>query len=159
MTCKEYAKRLDLFEDYVDGVLEAAAAATVTAHLARCSACREAVESARLAAPLLRAGLEPTPEPDEIFWTRMRAHLREEEGRERVQEFWPAMEWLARRLTLTSAVALVVLFAFLFATEPKEPAITASGQTDIREIFPESVRQPANQNEVLVSLASNGNGR
>ncbi len=159
MTCKEYSERLDLFEDYLDGRLEAAAAAAVTAHLERCSACREAVESARLAGPLLRAAMEPTAEPDEVFWTRMRAHLREEEERTRVQDFWPALELLARRVTLTSAVALLVLFAFLFAAESKEPAIPAPGQTDLREIFPEQVRQPANQNEVLVSLASNGNGR
>ena len=62
MTCKEYSERLDLFEDYLDGRLEGDAAANVTAHLERCSACREAVESARLAGVLLRAGLEPTVE-------------------------------------------------------------------------------------------------
>ena len=159
MTCKEYSERLDLFEDYLDGRLEGEAAASVSAHLEHCAACREAVESARLAGLLLRAALEPTAEPDEVFWTRVRAHVREEDDRQRVAEFWPALEWLARRLTLTAAFALVVLFAFLFVTESKEPVVTGSGQTEVREIFPESVRQPANQNEVLVSLASNGNGR
>ena len=89
----------------------------------------------------------------------MRAHLREEEEKQRVKDFWPALEVLARRFTLTSAAALLLLFGFLVGTEPKDQSISASGQTEVREIFPESVRQPANQNEVLVSLASNGNGR
>lgn len=159
MTCKEYSERLDLFEDYLDGRLDADTTGVVSAHLERCAPCREAVESARLAGLLLRAAMEPTAEPDEIFWTRVRAHLREEERKQQVQEFWPALELLARRVTLTSAVALLVLFAFIFATESKDPAVPAPGQAELREIFPEQVRQPANQNEVLVSLASNVNGR
>jgi anti-sigma factor RsiW len=163
MICKEYSERLDLFEDYLDGRLEGDAEATVTSHFAHCSACREAVESARLAGILLRAAMEPTAEPDEVFWTRVRAHLREEEKKSTaagVQDFWPALEWLARRLTLTSAVALLVMFGFLLWPAPTEPARqSASGQTEVREIFPDTVRQPVNQNEVLVSLASAGNKR
>lgn len=164
MTCKQYAERLDLFEDYLDGRLDAALESEVAAHLVQCSACREEVQSARLAGLLLRASLEPTAEADEVFWTRVRAHLREEDEKERVREFWPALELLARRFMLTSAVALVVLFAFLFVAESTQtgelgvPGVE-SGQGEVREIFPESVRQPANQNEVLISLASNGNGR
>jgi len=60
---------------------------------------------------------------------------------------------------LTSAAALVLLFAVLLGTEPKEASIGTQGQLEVREIFPESVRQPADGNEVLLSLASNGNGR
>lgn len=159
MTCKEYSERLDLFEDFLDGRLPAETAATVTAHLERCSACREEVESARLAGPLLHAGLEPTPAPGGVFWTRVRARLREEEEKQRVTQFWPALEVLARRFTLTSAAALLLLFGYLIASETKEQNASASGSGEVREIFPESVRQPVNQNEVLVSLASNGNGR
>ncbi len=159
MTCKEYSQRLDLFEDFLDGRLEKDAAASVTAHLERCSTCRETVESARLAGLLLRAGLEPTAEPEGVFWTRLRARLREEEEKQRVTDFWPALEVLARRFTLTSAAALLLLFGVLIGAEPQEQNNSSAGQTEVREIFPESVRQPANQNEVLMSLASNGNGR
>jgi anti-sigma factor RsiW len=159
MACKEYSERLDVFEDYLDGRLPAEAAAAVTAHFERCAACREEVESARLAGMLLRAGLEPTEEPGGVFWTRVRARLREEEEKQRVADFWPALEVLARRFTLTSAAALVLMFAVLLGTEPKETSIATQGQLEVREIFPESVRQPADGNEVLLSLASNGNGR
>ena len=159
MTCKVYSERLDLLEDYLDGVLQAGAAEEVTAHLARCADCRETVESARLAGLLLRAGLEATPAPDGVFWTRVRAHLREEEEKQRVADFWPALEVLARRFALTSAAAVLLLSGFLIGTEPQDQNLSAAGQAEVREIFPESVRQPANQNEVLMSLASNGNGR
>jgi anti-sigma factor RsiW len=159
MACREYAERLDVFEDYLDGRLPADAAAAVTAHFERCAACREEVESARLAGMLLRAGLEPTEEPSGVFWTRVRARLHEEEEKQRVADFWPALEVLARRFTLSSAAALVLMFAVLLGTEPKDPSIATQGQLEVREIFPESVRQPADGNEVLLSLASNGNGR
>ncbi len=160
MACKEYSERLDVFEDYLDGRLPADAAAAVTAHLERCAACREEVESARLAGMLLRAGLEPTAEPGGVFWTRVRARLREEEEeKQRVTDFWPALEVLARRFTLTSAAALVLLFVVLMGTGPNDANLSATSLTEVREIFPESVRQPADGNEVLMSLASNGNGR
>jgi anti-sigma factor RsiW len=159
MACKEYSERLELFEDYLDGRLAADAAAAVTAHFERCAACREEMESARLAGRLLRAGLEPTLTPGGVFWTRVRARLREAEEKQRVTDFWPALEVLARRFTLTSAAALLVLFGFLIGSEPRDQSVATPGQTEVREIFPESVRQPADRNEVLMSLASNGNGR
>ena len=159
MACKEYSERLDVFEDYLDGRLPADAAAAITAHFERCAACREEVESARLAGLLLQAGLEPTPEPSGFFWTRLRASLREEEEKQRVRDFWPALEVLARRFSLSSAVALLLLFGFLNGTEPADQSVSTPSQTEVREIFPESVRQPADRNEVLMSLASNGNGR
>jgi len=159
MACREYSERLDVFEDYLDGRLPAEAAAAVAAHFERCAACREEVESARLAGMLLRAGLEPTEEPSGVFWTRVRARLREEEGKHMVADFWPALEVLARRFMVTSAAALVLMFAVLLGTEPNDPMFSTQGQLEVREIFPESVRQPADRNEVLLSLASNGNGR
>ena len=159
MACKEYCERLDVFEDFLDGRLPAEAAAAVAAHFERCAACREEVESARLAGMLLRAGLEPTEEPSGVFWTRVRARLREEEEKHMVADFWPALEVLARRFMVTSAAALVLLFGVLLGTEPNDPIVSTQGQLEVREIFPESVRQPADRNEVLLSLASNGNGR
>ncbi len=159
MTCKEYSERLDLFEDFLDGRLEAEAAATVSAHLERCSACREEVESARLAGPLVRAVLEPTEEPGEVFWTRVRARLREEEEKQRVAQFWPALEVLARRFFLTSAAALLLSFGYLLGLEWEASNLAATQLEETRELFPEPVRQPADGNEVLLSLASAGNGR
>ena len=159
MACKNYSERLDLFEDLLDGRLQEAEAAEVTAHLESCAACREEVHTARLAGMLLRAGLEPTSEPDGVFWTRMRARLREEAELQNAAAFWPSLEVLARRFSLSSAVALLLLFAVLAATEPSEQTATGTGQTEIREIIPDNTRQPVDRNEVLMSLASTGNGR
>lgn len=159
MACKEYSERLDLFEDFLGGRLAADAAAVVSAHLERCASCREEVESARLAGVLLRAGFEPTAEPGGVFWTRVRARLREEEEKQRAGEFWPALEILARRLSLTSAAALLLLFGYLVGAEWRARNLRVARPTEAREIFPESVRQPADHNEVLMSLAANGNGR
>jgi anti-sigma factor RsiW len=159
MACKEYSERLELFEDLLDGRLPEAASAEVAAHLESCTACREEVHTARLAGMLLRAGLEPTAEPDGIFWTRMRARLREEEEKQQGADFWPSLEVLARRFTLSSAVALLLLFAVLAGTEPSEQTAFGTGQTEIREIIPDNSRQPIDRNEVLLSLASTGNGR
>lgn len=159
MACKEYSERLELFEDFLNGRLPADATAALSAHFEHCAVCREEMDSARLAGLLLRAGLEPTAVPDGAFWTRVRAHLREEEEKQKVTDFWPALEVLARRFSLSSAAALVVLFAFLMGTEWRDRSVSTAGQTEVREIFPESVRQPADRNEVLMSLASNGNGR
>ncbi|MBI1749729.1 MAG: zf-HC2 domain-containing protein [Acidobacteria bacterium] len=159
MVCKEYSERLDLFEDYIDGRLPVTEVAAVSAHLERCSACRDEMDSARLAGTLLRAGLEPTAEPGGAFWTRVRARLHEEEEKLRVAEFWPALEIFARRLSLISAAALLVLFGYLAGLEWRDRNLPTVRQTDSRDLFPEPVRQPADQSEVLVSLASNGNGR
>jgi anti-sigma factor RsiW len=159
MACKEYSERLDLFEDLLDGRLPEKASAAVTAHLESCAACREEVDTARLAGMLLRAGLEPTAAPDGVFWTRMRARLREEEEKQKASDFWPSLEVLARRFSLSSAVALLLLFGFLMQTEPREQSPPTPGQTEVREIFPDAVRQPIDRNEVLMSLASSGNGR
>lgn len=158
MACREYCERLDVFEDYLDGQLAGAKAAEVSAHLERCAECREEVESARLAGMLLRAGLEPTGEPSGIFWTRVRARLREEEEKQMVADFWPALEVLARRFTLTAAAVFVLSFGYMIGIEWQNRNVPATRVTEVREIFPESVRQPADSNEVLMSLAANGNG-
>lgn len=159
MACKEYSERLDRFEDLLDGRLTEEASVEVTAHLERCAACREEVHTARLAGMLLRAGLEPTAQPDGIFWTRMRARLREEAELQNAAAFWPSLEVLARRFSLSSAVALLLLFAVLVGTEPTEQTASGTAQTEIREIIPDNTRQPIDRNEVLMSLASTGNGR
>ncbi|HTV56492.1 MAG TPA: zf-HC2 domain-containing protein [Terriglobia bacterium] len=53
----------NLITDYLDGGLEADRAATVTAHLASCSACRETVEDVRFAIARCRAAQELEPAP------------------------------------------------------------------------------------------------
>jgi hypothetical protein len=89
------------------------------------------------------------------------AVLDAEEARQRTAaEFWPSLEALARRLALASGVAALVIAAFLAGMEWSgglEPP--AAAQNEIREMVPRPVQIPANQDEVLISLASRGNGR
>lgn len=159
MACKEYRGRLDRLEDYLDGRLDEAASREVTAHLERCTECRAEMEAAQLSVRLLREGVEPAPEASGVFWTRLRARVREEASAQGAGDFWPALELLARRLSLASALALLLLGAYLVDLEWQQGSLFGSQQSEARELFPEPVRQPANHEEVLVSLATNGNGR
>ncbi len=149
------------WEDLLNGAAEPAAAERLAAHLESCAGCREAFEAARLAGTLLRAGLEPTPEPGGAFATRVVAAIRAEEGKRRAAgEFWRPLEALASRLALTAATALLMLAVYLFEFAPpryREPV--ASDQTQVSEVFSEPAPSPADKDEVLLTLAENGHGR
>ena len=154
MACREYEARL---EDYLDGQLDSATADELAAHLAGCRACQQAVQAARLAGRLLRAGLEPVGGPTTTFWSRVEAGIRREE--EKRKQFWGALEVLAWRLSWSATVAVALLSVYLatfhFLQKGREPA----PQTEIREIFPEPVQQPTTRGEVLLTLAVRERGR
>lgn len=161
MTCREYEGRLALLEDYANGDLAQTARAGLAAHLETCAACRQAVSDARLASALLAETLEPAAVPTGFFRTRMDALLRAEEERQRESlEFWPALERLASRLAMGSAVALVTLGAFLAGMQIHDNlAVTDTRESEIREMVPRPVQLPANHEEVLATLVADGNGR
>lgn len=161
MACGEYSGRLDELEDYLHGELEESAARALTAHLNRCSACREEMQSMQFAVRLLQEGIEPQGEVNGVFWTRLRAKLRAEEARSQSGDFWQAMETLARKLSMVSALALLILGGFVVGIEWRDRALPnhQQQQTEARELFPEPPGQPSNQEEVLVSLATRENGR
>ena len=155
--CREYEAH---WEDVLNGSAEPAVAEKLAAHRESCAGCREAFETARLATSLLRAGLEPTPEPGGAFATSVIAAIRAEEGKRiAAGEFWRPLEALASRLALTAATALLALAVYLFEFAPpryQEPV--ASDQTQIGEAFPEPTPSPANKDEVLLTLAEDGHG-
>ncbi len=152
--CAVYELRL---EDYLNGALDRDSAAEVETHLERCAGCREALESARLAQKLLFEDLVPAAEPVAAFATRVMAGIRAEE--ERRQQFWRPLELLASRLALSAAALLMLLTVYVFEyVTPRQP-VTVSSQTRITEGWPEPSAQPANPDDVLLSIAENGHGR
>jgi anti-sigma factor RsiW len=157
MACREYEDRLNLLEDYAGkpeaSGLTAAEKEQVWAHLAACAACREDVEAARAGGELLRSAFAPTGEPSAAFWFRLRAAIRTATDASARGDFWPSLEFLARRLAWTVALAVVLLAGYATLTYE---AVDAQGE--VREIFPE-LAQPSSQEEVLLTLGGNGDGR
>lgn len=153
--CNQYEARL---EDFLSGVKAAAADEELAAHVERCAGCRESLAAARLARDLLRAGLEPAPEPSGAFATRVIASIRAEQGRR--QQFWQPLEVLASRLALTAAAVLLVLTVYLFEfTPPRDRQPMSSNQSQVGEGFLEPARQPTDKDEILLTLAENGHER
>ena len=147
MACKRYEKRLHEFEDFLHDELPEAAREELRSHLAECVVCHGEVQLARECAGLLRSAIEPAAEPEAAFWYRVRAGIH---ASARAQDFWGSLEFVARRLAWTAALAVLLLAGI------EVVRIVAPPSTEAREIFPEP-SQPANQEEVLLSLGRNGN--
>jgi anti-sigma factor RsiW len=153
MTCKAYRHREAELEDFAGGALGAAESAQLDAHVRECAECRAAVQEAQASARILRGTLLPAEAPSGAFWTRLNARLNEEQRKQ--EEFFPELEWLARRFVFGAGLALLVMGAFLAGTQ--FPLVEGNdNQAEIRELVPRSEQQPTNHDEVLVSLAGNG---
>ncbi len=154
IACKPYEARL---ANLLDSTEDRAADEELAAHLERCPACQEALETSRLGRELLQQRLEPACEPDGAFATRVLAAIREEEGR-RLQ-FWRPFEVLASRLALTAALVLLVLGLYVYEGGPVRQRVQDFTQIEVSEGFPELGGQPPSQDEILGTLGENGNGR
>lgn len=147
--------RESLLADYVEGLLQQSERLKLEAHLSSCAGCREAVDAASEAGPLLRAVYEPADLPGYAFWTRLGAELR---GAEREHGFWAGLERLAWRFSFGATVAVLALVLYLFGNvTPVEP-VTAEA-ADVREIFPAPLSQQQDPAELLLTMGGNGNGR
>jgi anti-sigma factor RsiW len=157
MTCRSYADRLDVLEDYIQGALTAAAAADVRQHVEACAACRATVDDAMRAGNLLRVAA-PAAAPGEFFWTRLGARIREQETALAAGgEFWGSLERFSWRFSFGAAMMATLLLGIVIGT--KYPVVSGQAGSESREIFPEPAAQPADQNEVLLELASARNVR
>ena len=154
IACEKYEARLAILLEDAEGL---AAEAELTAHLERCPACREALEASRMGRELLQSRLEPAGEPDGAFAIRVMAAIRAEESRR--QEFWRPLEFLASRLALSAAVALLVLAVYVYEAAPNRDLAQNLAQAEVSEGFPELGGQAPSQDEILGPLVENGNGR
>jgi arginine/ornithine N-succinyltransferase beta subunit len=160
MACQRYQEQLGIFEDYVEGRLPEDERSRLVEHFAVCEICREAIESAELATRILRNwGIVPVAEPSTGFARRVVARLRVQQ--ESAADFWRSLEVLAWRLSWTAAALLIVLGGYLWMADliPHREQLARQETTEVQEIFPEPYQRPVNQEEVLLSLTSNGSGR
>jgi anti-sigma factor RsiW len=157
--CRDYRERLDLLEDYLEGRLPASEQAQLSEHLGRCERCAQALAAAQLATQVLReARLLRAPEPSLGFAQRVTARLQAEQ--QAIADFWHALEVFARRVSWTASVLLLVLGGYLWTLDlPTHQQVGPQETAEVQEIFPEPYQRPANPEEVLLSLTSNGAGR
>ena len=152
--CRKFEARL---EDLLDG----AADPELRQHLAKCANCRTALEDSRLAGKLLRQAWDPADQPRPAFVAGVMARIYEEKARtESPAAFWRPLEFLASRLSLTAAMLLLALSAYLVGFAPRR---TATGVTTRPQLtasdFPQPPGDPISNEEVLQSLAERNNGR
>jgi hypothetical protein len=147
-----------LLEDFLEGTLSRHSADQVSAHLARCGVCQEALDAARASGHLLRAGCEPTEDPGPVFARRVMALIREEETQG--AKFLKPLEVLAWRLAISASFAVALLIGYgLRPRTEAQTVIMSARQAGTEEIFPDPDQQPASRDEVLLEIAQTNHGK
>ena len=148
MGCRKFELR---FEDYLGGTADS----ELDEHLTRCEGCRAALQDLRLSGDLLRGALEPAREPGNAFLPNVMARITQEKARmESRAAFWAPLEFLASRLSLTAAMVLLALSAYLvdFTSHRSAPTPTMRTELSASDI-PQPPGDPTSNEEVLQSLA------
>jgi hypothetical protein len=148
MKCRKFAPR---FEDYLVGTSDV----ELHEHLAQCADCRAALEDSRLAGDLIRQAWEPASELRQKFVAGVLAKIREEKLRvESTTAFWSPLEFLASRLSLTTAMLLLVLSGYIVGFVPHRRPQPPRIRTELSASdFPQPPGDPVSNEEVLQSLA------
>ena len=152
--CRKFEAR---FEDYLGG----AADPELQNHLKVCAECRSSLEDAVLAGDLMRESYTPAPEARLGFAAGVMAKIAEEkERRESPAAFWTPLEFLASRLSLTAAVLLLLLSAYLVYGGPQRATGPARSQTELSASdIPQPPGDPVSNEEVLQALAERSHAR
>ena len=124
-------------------------------HLEICVDCRQALSDAVTASRLM-AHARPLREPSPAFVTRVMASVREA-SQAAVPTIWRPLELLASRVALVAAVVLLALSVYLREFAPARDTAAINTGTEIGAGLPEPPAQPADADEVLMSLADPGN--
>ena len=124
MTCTELTTKLD---DYVDGLMDHADAATLAAHIESCDDCRQALEREHsLRQSLKDYGESSMPHPDAAFFDRALARAAQNGTRRQRNR------WVMTGVGGTIAAGLVLWMLggmFLKAPQVAEPSIPAIAMT------------------------------
>jgi hypothetical protein len=131
----------------------------LNAHVRECARCREALDTALLASQLLRDAQQSVLDPPEAFVTRVMASIREQESRlAGPGAIWRPLELLASRVALVAAAVLLGLSLHLTAFAPARSTTATARHTEVGAGLPERPALPANEDEVLMSLAETSDG-
>jgi len=159
--CRAFEAALEEHVEALDAAPGARPAPRLSAHLASCAACREALDFAREAGPLVRENAIRVPDSlanDPFFAARLGARIQESIGRS--GEFLPQLQTVSLRV-MAYALSLAVLLGALSASGVTRtaPQSTRVRPADPRAISPESNPAPVNPDEVVVALLSSERGR
>jgi len=150
--CRRYRALLEENSFHAGGaVLEVDA--ELSAHAWGCIVCSKALTGALLAADFMSHAREPTAEFSDVFATRVMATIRKESARQTaLSAIWRPLELLALRFVLAALVVLALLSYLAEFAAPRH-ASEITSETEVGAGFLEPPAQPANKEEVLVSLA------
>ena len=160
--CRAFEVRLEDYLESLDASPAARPDAGLAAHLDSCSACREALELARMAGPLVRERAVHVAEQlaaDPYFASRVSARIREQLGRS--GEFLPQLQSVSIRVMAYALSAAVLLGALSAAgvTRANRPAAAVLRPAGLRALSPEANPAPANPDDVVIALLTNERGR
>jgi hypothetical protein len=124
-------------------------------HLRDCADCREALNDALIASKLMLHARNPENASSAAFVTRVMAAIREA-TQAAPNGIWRPLELLASRMALVAAVVLLALSVYLREFAPVRGTAAVNAQTEIGAGMPEPPAQPADADEVLMSLADTG---
>jgi hypothetical protein len=129
----------------------------LAAHVRGCTDCSQALDDAVLASQLLRDADEPAVDSSNQFSMRVMASIREEMSRRAAPEvIWRPLEILASRFAVAAAALLLMLSLYLAEFAPPFRPAPSASQAEVGAIMPEPPAQPSSPDEVLVSLAGEG---
>jgi predicted anti-sigma-YlaC factor YlaD len=150
--CPEYQASL---EDAVrDGAARVEPGSPLQRHLENCPGCQQSLSDAVTASKLM-AHARPLKEPSPAFVTRVMAAVRE--ASQAAPTIWRPLELLASRVALVAAVLLLALSVYLREFAPARDTAAVNAGTEIGAGLPEPPAQPADADEVLMTLADPGN--
>jgi hypothetical protein len=151
--CPEYQGSL---EDIVrDGEAYTGSNSSLERHLQGCADCRDALNDARIAGKLMRHAAYPVNAASPAFVTRVMASIREA-TQAAPNAIWRPLELLASRMAFAAAVLLLALSVYLREFAPARGAVAVNAPAEIGSALPEPPAQPADADEVLMSLADTG---
>jgi predicted anti-sigma-YlaC factor YlaD len=151
--CPEYQASL---EDILrDGEAYIELNSSLERHLQGCADCRDALNDARIAGKLMRHAAYPVNVVSPAFVTRVMASIREA-TQAAPNAIWRPIELLASRMAFAAAVLLLALSVYLREFAPARGAVAVNAPAEIGAALPEPPAQPADADEVLMSLADTG---
>jgi hypothetical protein len=151
--CPEYQASLEEVVREGEATIEPNSA--LDRHLQACDDCRQALSDALIASKLMRHARYPEHAVSGAFVTRVMASIREA-AEAAPSAIWRPLELLASRMALVAAVVLLALSVYLREFAPARSAAVVNTPAEVGAVMPEPPAQPADADEVLMSLADSG---